>query len=60
MRLVFTPDDNEIIDKIYELAGFENKSEYNSIALTMNKATPFFDHKNNQMDKKNAKQNSAP
>ena len=50
MRLVFTPDDNEIIDKIYELAGFENKSEYNSIALTMNKTTPFFNHKNIQMN----------
>ena len=28
LRLVFTPDNNEIIDKIHELAGFQNKSEY--------------------------------
>ena len=26
LRLVFTPDNNEIIDKIYELGGFQNKS----------------------------------
>ena len=41
LRLVFTPD-NEIIDKIHELAGFQNKSELNSISLSMNKTTPFF------------------
>ena len=50
LRLVFTPDDNEIIDKIHELAGYKNKSELNSISLSMNKTTPFFNHKNIQMD----------
>ena len=50
LRLVFTPDDNEIIDKIHELAGFQNKSELNSISLAMNKTTPFFNHKNILMD----------
>ena len=50
LRLVFTPDDYSIIDKIHELAGFQNKSELNSISLSMNKTTPFFNHKNIQMD----------
>ena len=50
MRLIFTPDNNEIIDKIHELAGFQNKSELNSISLSMNKTTPFFNHKNIQID----------
>ena len=44
LRLVFTPDDYSIIDKIYELGGFQNKSELNSISLSMNKTTPFFNH----------------
>ena len=39
-----------IIDKIYEMGGFQNKSELNSISLSMNKTTPFFNHKNIQMD----------
>ena len=55
LRLVFTPDNNEIIDKIYDLAGFQNKSEYNSISLSMNKTTPFFNHKNIQMDQNKCK-----
>ena len=46
LRLLFTPDDNEIIDKIYELAGFQNESKNNYISLSMNKRTPFFNHKN--------------
>ena len=50
LRLVFTPDNKEIIDKIHELGGFQNKSEFNSISLSMNKTTPFFNHKNIQMD----------
>ena len=50
LRLLFTPDDNEIIDKIYELAGFQNKSELNSIFLSMDKRTPFFNHKNILID----------
>ena len=50
LRLVFTPDDYSIIDKIYELDGFQNKSELNSIFLSMNKTTPFFNHKNILMD----------
>ena len=50
LRLVFTPDDYSIIGKIYELGGCQNKSELNSIVLSMNKTTPFFNHKNIQMD----------
>ena len=50
LRLIFTPDNNEIINKIHDLAGRENKSELNSISLSMNKTTPFFNHKNIQMD----------
>ena len=50
LRLIFTPDKNEIIDKIHELVGFQNKSELNSISLSMNKTTPFFNHKNILMD----------
>ena len=50
LRLAFTPDDYSIIDKIYELGGFQNKSELNSISLSMNKTTLFFNHKNIQMD----------
>ena len=50
LRLLFTPDDYSIIDKIYELGGFQNKSELNSISLSTNKTTPFFNHKNIQMD----------
>ena len=50
LRLIFTPDDYSIIDKIHELAGFQNKSEYNSISLSMDQRTPFFNHKNIFMD----------
>ena len=50
LRLIFTPDNIEIIYKIYELGGYKNKSELNSISLSMNKTTPFFDHKNILMD----------
>ena len=50
LRLVFTPDNNEIIDKIHDLAGYKNKSELNYISLSMNKTTPFFNHKNILMD----------
>ena len=50
LRLIFTPDNNEIIDKIHELAGYKNKSELNSLSLSMNKTTPFFNHKNILMD----------
>ena len=57
LRVIFTPDNNEIIDKIYELGGYKNKSELNSISLSMNKTTPFFNHKNILMVKTNADQN---
>ena len=50
LRLVFTPDNNEIIDKIYELGGYKNEENKNYISLSMNKTTPFFNHKNIQMD----------
>ena len=50
LRLIFTPDNKEITDKIHDLAGRENKSELNSISLSMNKTTPFFNHKNILMD----------
>ena len=47
LRLIFTPDNNEIIEKIH---GYKNKSELNSISLSMNKTTPFCNHKNILMD----------
>ena len=50
LRLVFTPDNNEIIDKIYELGGYKNEENKKNIFLSMNKTTPFFNHKNIQMD----------
>ena len=48
--LIFTPDDYSIIDKIHELAGYKNESKINYISLSMNKRTPFFNHKNILMD----------
>ena len=50
LRLVFTPDNNEIIDKIYELVGYKNEENKKIIFLSMNKTTPFFNHKNILMD----------
>ena len=50
LLLAFTPDDNEIIDKIHELAGYKNESKYKSISISMNKRTPFLNHKNILMD----------
>ena len=50
LRLVFTPDDYSIIDKIYELGGYKNEENKKIIFLSMNKTTPFFNHKNIQMD----------
>ena len=57
LRLIFTTDNNEIIDKIYELGGYKNKSELNSISLSMNKTTPFFNHKNILMDQNKCRSN---
>ena len=50
LRLVFTPDDYSIIDKICELGGYKNEENKKIIFLSMNKTTPFFNHKNIQMD----------
>ena len=50
LRLVFTPDDYSIIDKIYELGGYKNEENKKIIFLSMNKTTPFFNHKNIQLD----------
>ena len=50
LRLVFTPDDYSIIDKIYELGGYKNEENKKINFLSMNKTTPFFNHKNIQMD----------
>ena len=50
LRLVFTPDNNDLIDKIYELGGYKNEENKNIIFLSMNKTTPFFNHKNIIMD----------
>ena len=50
LRLIFTPDDYSIIDKIHELGGYKNESKYNYISLSMNKTTPFFNRKNILMD----------
>ena len=36
LRLVFTPDDYSVIDKIYELGGYKNENKKN-IFLSMNK-----------------------
>ena len=49
-RLVFTPDNHEIIDKIYELGGYKNEENKNIIFLSMNKTTLFLNHKNILMD----------
>ena len=50
LRLVFTPGDYSIIDKIHELRGYKNKGNKKIIFLSMNKTTPFFNHKNILMD----------
>ena len=50
LRLVFTPDDYSIIDKIYELGGYKNEENKKIIFLSMNKTTSFFNHKNILMD----------
>ena len=50
MRLVFTPDNNEIIDKIYELGGYKNQENKKKKFLSMDQRTPFFNHKNILMD----------
>ena len=50
LRLVFTPDDYSIIDKIHELGGYKNEENKKIIFLSMNKTTPFFNHKNILMD----------
>ena len=52
LRLIFTPDNNEIIDKIHELAGYKNKSELNSISLSITKTFSWI--------KTNAGQNITP
>ena len=50
LRLVFTPDDYSIIDKIYELGGYKNEENKKNIFLFMDQRTPFFNHKNILMD----------
>ena len=50
LRLVFTPDEYSIIDKIHELGGYKNEENKKNISLSMNKTTPFFNHKNILMD----------
>ena len=50
LRLVFTPDDYSIIDKIYELGGNKNEENKKYIFLSMDQRTPFFNHKNILMD----------
>ena len=53
LRLVFTLDNNEIIDKIYELGGKKNEENKKIIFLSMDQRTPFFNHKNILMDQNN-------
>ena len=60
LRLIFTPDNNEIIDKIHELAGYKNESKNNSISLSMDKRTPFFNHKNILMDQNKCRSKRNP
>ena len=50
LRLVFTPDDYSIIDKIHELGGYKNEENKKNIFLSMYQRTPFFNHKNILMD----------
>ena len=50
LRLVFTPDNHEIIDKIYEFGGYKNEENKKIIFLSMDQRTPFFNHKNILMD----------
>ena len=50
LRLIFTPDNNEIIDKIHELAGYKNEENNKIISLSMNKTIPFFNRKNILID----------
>ena len=50
LRLVFTPDNHEIIDKIYEFGGYKNEENKNIIFLSMDQRIPFFNHKNILMD----------
>ena len=50
LRLVFTPDDYSIIDKIYELGGYQNEENKKNISLSIDQRTPFFNHKNILMD----------
>ena len=63
LRLIFTPDDYSIIDKIHENKRKESKKTKKQkkqekqkqenkkiISLSMNKTTPFFNHKNILMD----------
>ena len=50
LRLVFTPDDYSILDKIYELGGYKNEENKKVIFLSMDQRTPFFIHKNILMD----------
>ena len=50
LRLVFTPDNYEIIDKMYELGGYKNEENKKIIFLSMDQRTPFFNHKNILMD----------
>ena len=50
LRLIFTPDDYSIIDKIHELTGYKNEENKKIISLSMDKRTPFFNHKNILMD----------
>ena len=57
LRLMFTPDNNEIIDKIYELGGYKNEENKKNISLYMNKTTPFFNHKNILMDQNKCRSN---
>ena len=50
LRVIFTPDNSEIIDKIYELGGYKNEENKKNIFLSMDQRTPFFNHKNILMD----------
>ena len=45
LRLLFTPDDKTILDKIHELAGYKNESKNNCISLSMNKNIPMDQNK---------------
>ena len=51
LRLVFTPDDYSIIDKIHELGGYKNEENKTIIFLSMDQRTIFQSQKHSHGSK---------